>query len=410
LCVVPNVVRVRVAVGTLLVAGVACATPRTGGMSGAAAPRWVGTWACAPQLTEPGNNPPSPGLGGNTLRQIVYTSIGGQRLRVRLSNEFGDGPVTMRAVHVAASTGGEAIDAGTDRALAFSGTAPVTIPAGRSVWSDPFDFALAPQTRLAVTISFGAVPAGITGHPGSRTTSYLVPGDAVSAARLAGAATTDHWYYIAGIDVMADAAAAAVVTLGDSLTDGRGSTTNGNDRWPDNLSRRLRANAPTTKVAVLNQGIGGNAVTSGGLGPAAVQRFTRDVLGQSGVRWLIVFEGVNDICGPSGPQAAHNLIAAYGQLIDGAHAQGIRVYGAPLTPIAGSHYDSPDHEAARQAVNTWIRTSGRFDAVVDLDAAVRDPANPAHLLAAYDTGDHLHLNAAGYHKLADTIDVALFVP
>ena len=380
-------------------------------MSGAGASRWVGTWACGPQLTEPGNNPPPPGLGDNTLRQIVYTSIGGQRLRLRLSNEFGDGPVTMRAVHVAASTGGDAIDAGTDRALAFSGAPSVTIPAGQSVWSDAFDFALAPQTRLAVTIGFGAVPAGITGHPGSRTTSYLVSGDAVSSPSLTGAATTDHWYYITGIDVIADATAAAVVTLGDSLTDGRGSTTNGNDRWPDNLSRRLRANAATANVAVLNMGIGGNAVVSGGLGPTATQRFTRDVLGQSGARWLIVFEGVNDICGPSGgQQAAHNLIAAYGQFIDLAHARGVRVYGATMTPIGGSHYDGPDHEAARQTVNTWIRTSGRFDAVIDLEAAVRDPANPATLLATYDSGDHLHLSAAGYRKLADAVDFALFVP
>ena len=303
----------------------ACATARPGGMTGASARRWVGTWACGPQLTEPGNNPPAPGLGGNTLpSQLVYTSLGGERLRVRLSNEFGDAPVTMRAVHVAASAGGDAIHAGTDRALAFSGAAAVTIPAGQSVWSDAFDFALAHQARIAISVNFGAVPAGITGHPGSRTTSYLAPGDAVSSPRLAGAATTDHWYYITGIDVMADAAAAAVVTLGDSLTDGRGSTTNGNDRWPDNLSRRLRANAPTAKVAVLNVGIGGNAVASGGLGPAAVQRFTRDVLGQSGVRWLIVFEGVNDICGPNGAQAAQDLIAAYGRFIDSAHAQGFR--------------------------------------------------------------------------------------
>ena len=202
--------------------------------------------------------------------------------------------------------------------------------------------------------------------------------------------------------MLADAAAAAVVTLGDSLTDGRGSTTNGNDRWPDNLSRRLRANAATANVAVLNQGIGGNAVVSGGLGPTATQRFTRDVLGQSGVRWLIVFEGVNDICGSGGgPQAAHNLIAAYGQFIDLAHARGVRVYGATLTPIGGSHYDSAEHEAARQTVNTWLRSSGRFDAVIDLDAAVRDPANPTSLLATYDTGDHLHLNTAGYRRIAD---------
>ena len=401
--------RVTVA-GLIVMTSVACAAIGGGSRGGTDAARWVGTWACGPQLTEPGNNPPPPGLGDNTLRQIVYPSIGGRRLRVRLSNEFGDGPVTMRAVHVATSTGGDAIDAGTDRAVAFSGTGSVTIPAGQAAWSDPFDFALAPQTRLAVTIGFAGVPAGVTGHPGSRTTSYLVAGNAVSAPSLPGAATIDHWYYIAGVDVIADAGTAALVTLGDSLTDGRGSTTNGNDRWPDNLSRRLRANPPTAKVAVLNLGIGGNAVVSGGLGPTATQRFTRDVLGQSGARWLIVFEGVNDICrAGDGRQAAHELIAAYGQLTDMAHARGIRVYGATLTPIGGSHYDSAEHEAARQTVNAWIRTSRRFDAVIDLDAAVGDPAKPATLLAAYDSGDHLHLNAAGYRKAADAIDLALFV-
>jgi lysophospholipase L1-like esterase len=386
---------------------------------------WVGTWACGPQRTETGNLPPPPGLANRTLRQIVYTSIGGRQLRVRLSNAFGDGPVTLNAVHVAISTGDSAIDASTDRELAFAGSPSLTIPAGRTVWSDALTFPLAAQTTVAITIRFGAVPAGITGHPGSRTTSYLTTADGVSAPSLAGAATVtvNHWYYITGIDVVPDAApSAAIVTLGDSLTDGRGSTTNGNDRWPDDLSRRLRATAATARVAVLNQGIGGNAVVSGGLGPTAMERFPRDVLEQSGVRWLIVFEGVNDIGAAtgSGKMAATSLINAFGGFIDAAHARKIRVYGVPITPFAGSFYDSPDHQTARRMVNDWIRTSGRFDAVIDLDAAVRDPAqepmkaptnaptNDAHLLAAYDVGDRLHLNPAGYQKMADAIDLALF--
>jgi lysophospholipase L1-like esterase len=378
------------------------------GAGGGAIESWVGTWACGPQLTETSNLPPAPGLAENTLRQFVYVSIGGSKLRVRLSNEFGDGPVTMRSVHIAAATTGDGVDVATDQALRFSGAAEVTIPAGEAVWSDPFDFALAPLTRVGISIALGAVPAGITGHPGSRTTSYLVAGDAMSSATLAGAAATDHWYYITGIDVAADDTMGALVILGDSLTDGRGSTTNGNDRWPDALSRRLRADAATANVAVLNQGIGGNAVLSGGLGPTALQRFARDVLRQSGVRWLIVFEGVNDIGGATATSVAQNLINAYSQFIDMAHARGIRVYGAPLTPIAGSSYDTAAHEADRQTVNTWIRTIGPFDAVIDLDAAVSDPANPAALLPTYDSGDHLHLNPAGYQQLADTIDLALF--
>jgi lysophospholipase L1-like esterase len=371
---------------------------------------WVGTWACGPQLTEAGNLPLAPGLSGNTLRQIVYVSIGGARLRVRLSNEFGDGPVMLNAVHLAVATGGGAIDTATDVALTFSGSEAVTIPAGQLVFSDAFDYPLAQQTTMTITIAFGAAPAGVTGHPGSRTTSYLQAGNEVAAARLTAPATTEHWYYITGIDVAAGGASGAVVTLGDSITGGRGSTTNGNDRWPDDLSRRLRANAATATVAVLNQGIGGNAVLSGGLGPPAVQRFARDVLGQSGARWLVVLEGVNDIGGASGQAVATDLIAAFGQFIDMARARGILAYGVPILPFGGSTYDSADHQASRQTVNDWIRNSGRFDAVIDLDAAVRDPASPSNLLPAHDSGDHLHLSPAGYQTMADAIDLSLFVP
>src|SRR5262245_13085471 len=379
-----------------------------GGSASGGAGAWVGTWASGPQLTEPGNVPPAPGLTNSTLRQVVFTSIGGQQLRLRLSNEFGDGPVTMNAVHVARSASGSAIDAASDTALTFAGAGCVTIPAGQAVFSDPFAFTLPPLTKIAVTIAFGTAPGGITGHPGSRTTSYLVAGDMIAPASLPGAVLTEHWYYITGIDVVADTATAAVVTLGDSITDGRGSTTDGNNRWPDGLSRRLQANAATTKIAVLNQGIGGNAVVSGGLGPTALQRFGRDVLGQRGVRWLIVFEGVNDIGGASGQTVATNLINAFTQFVDMAHAAGIKAYGVPITPFGASNYDSADHQNARATVNDWIRNGGKFDAVIDLDAAVQDPANPMNLAAAYDTGDHLHLNPAGYQKMADAIDLALF--
>jgi lysophospholipase L1-like esterase len=198
------------------------------------------------------------------------------------------------------------------------------------------------------------------------------------------------------------------VTFGDSITDGRGSTTNGDNRWPDELSRRLRANSATAEVAVLNMGVGGNAVLSGGLGPTALQRFNRDVLAQRGARWLIVLEGVNDIGYSSSQQVATDLIAAYQQFIDGAHGQGMLVYGVPILPFGGSSYYTAEHETARQTVNDWIRTSGRFDAVIDLDAAVRDPANPVNLLPAYDTGDHLHLDVAGLRAMADAIDLTLF--
>jgi lysophospholipase L1-like esterase len=211
---------------------------------------------------------------------------------------------------------------------------------------------------------------------------------------------------------MADAATSAIVTFGDSITDGRGSTTNQNDRWPDDLSRRLRALAPPSTVAVLNQGIGGNAVVSGGLGPTAVARFARDVLNQRGVRYLIILEGVNDIGGASAGTAqavATNLITAFGGFIDMARTRNILVYGIPILPFGGNTgYDTAEHQSARTTVNTWIRTSGRFDGVIDLDAAVGDPQAPANLLPAFDSGDHLHLNPAGYQTMADTIDLALF--
>ncbi len=370
--------------------------------------RWVGTWATGPQLTEPANMPPSPGLSGNTLRQIVYTSIGGSRIRLRLSNEFGDAAVSFNSVHVATSVQGSTIAPTSDRTLTFSGVTAVSIPAGAATFSDPLDFTLAPLTKVAITTFFATAPANVTGHPGSRTTSYLQSGDATAAASLSAPATTDHWYYITGIDVAADTTTSAIVALGDSITDGRGSTTNGNDRWPDALSRRLQANASTVKVAVLNQGIGGNTVLTGGLGPTARARFARDVLGQRGAKWVIILEGVNDIGYASSAAVATDLIAAFDRLIIDAHAANLLVLGVPILPFGGSSYDSALHETARQTVNTWIRTSGKFDAVLDLDAAVSDPAAPTKLLASYDSGDHLHLSPAGYQKMADAIDLAQF--
>ncbi len=221
---------------------------------------------------------------------------------------------------------------------------------------------------------------------------------------MSSALKTDHWYNLSGVDVQADAK--AVVVLGDSITDGRGSTTNGNNRWPDDLAKRLQANGATTKVAILNQGIGGNAVTSGGLGPTALSRFSRDVLGQSGVRWVIIFEGVNDI---GGGVAASSLTSAFDTMIAQAHAHGLLVYGATITPFGTNSYYSPAHETVRQTVNTYVR-SGKFDSFIDFDAVVRDTSNPPRLQTVYDSGDGLHLNPAGYQKMADTVDLSRFVP
>ena len=379
--------------------------------------RWVGTWACAPQLAEPANRPPAPGLAGSTLREIVRVSVGGRSVRLRISNAFGDAAVSIASVHIAHSAGGGAIAPGSDRALAFGGAPAVTIPPGGAVASDAADFDLAPLSDLAITILFTGAPRGITAHPGSRTTSFLQGGDFVAAPSLPDPVRTDHWYFIEGVGVLAgDASEGAVVILGDSITDGRGSTTNGNDRWPDRLAWRLESDPSMPRVAVLNEGIGGNCLIRGGLGPTALARFDRDVLSQDGVRWLVVFEGVNDIGGSAAaaarggrPSVAAGIIGAYGQFIGRAHARGLRVAGATITAFGGfSRYFTPESEAARQQVNRWIRARGNFDAAIDFDAATRDPQEPSRLAAAYDSGDHLHLNPAGYDRMARAVDLGFF--
>jgi lysophospholipase L1-like esterase len=383
----------------------------------AAAERWVGTWASSPQLATPVQLPPGQGFADTTVRQLVRVSIGGKRLRLRLSNAFGTAPLTIAGAHVALANGAQsAIRPDTDRALAFHGRASVTIPAGAVAVSDPLDFALPPLADVALSLYLKGAPAAVTLHPGSRTTSYLQPGDALAAADLPAPARIDHWYFINGLDVEAGPEAAAVVVLGDSITDGRGSTTNGNDRWPDRLARRLQASPGTAQVAVLNHGIGGNRLLRDGLGPNALARLDRDVLAQTGARWLLVLEGVNDLGTRVSARAkgeswatADDIIAAYEQIVRRAHGHGLLVYGATILPLEGfANYAAPDVEADRQRINDWIRTSGTFDGVVDFDRATRDPAQPARLSAAVDGGDHLHPSAAGYEVMANAVDLSLF--
>jgi lysophospholipase L1-like esterase len=375
----------------------------------AAEGHWVTTWGCGPQLTEPGNLPPAP-LANATLRQFVHTTIGGKQLRVRFSNAYGTSPVTINSAHVALSAGSLGtgiINPATDKALTFRGAPAAIIPPGEVVLSDPFAFDLPALTNLAVSIYFGNISSTtINGHPGSRTTSFIVASNVVSAASLTGAATTAHWYIITGVEVLADRSSLALVTLGDSITDGRGSTTDGNDRWPDSLAKRLSTNAPTAGVSVVNMGIGGNGIF-GGLGPSAISRFDRDVLNQSGVRRVIIFEGVNDIGGGTTETTITNALA---QFVDKAHARNLLAYGATITPFGGSSYYTTAHEAARQAVNHWIRTSGKYDAVIDFDAVVRNPTTLTNLVSTYDSGDGLHLNPTGYKAMADAIDLNLFTP
>ncbi|TDC86526.1 SGNH/GDSL hydrolase family protein, partial [Nonomuraea deserti] len=310
--------------------------------------------------------------------------------------------------------GVSAIRPGTARPVTFSGRPFAVVPVGAQVVSDPLDLAPAPGSVLTVTLHLagGQASEDVTSHPGSRTTSYLAAGDHVTAADLPGATPVDHWYFLSALEVWSEPGTAALVLLGDSLTDGRGSTTNRNDRWPDRLFDRLGAAAG---VAVANQAAGGNRLLDDGLGPSGLARLDRDVLAQSGVRWLIVLAGVNDIgtapaTRPAQKRVAEDLIAAYEQIIVRAHAHDIRVYGGTLTPFGGNipYDDAPGHrEAARQTVNDWIRGGGRFDAVVDFDRAARDPAVPRRLLAALDLGDHLHLNPAGHRALAGAVPAGL---
>ena len=356
--------------------------------------------------------PPAPGLEGSTLRQVIHSSVGGPTVRVRFSNTFGTRPLSITSVHIARSRGRSAIDVASDRPLTFAGADSVRIAPGAMATSDPLEYDVPALSDLAVTMQIGAAPADLTGHPGSRTTSFLQTGQWVSSVELPDAATSDHWYVMAGLDVVANGA--AVVTLGNSITDGRGSGTDRNDRWPDNLARRLQADPRTRHVAVLNAGIGGNAVVTGGLGPTALSRLERDVLSQSGARWVILLEGVNDIGGAREPGSAalvaRSLLVAYRTIIDRVHARGLRIFGATIPPFGGSQYDGPEREAARQSVNQWIREGGAFDAVIDFDAALRDPAEPSRLLPWADTGDHLHPNEAGYRLMADAVDLTLFMP
>ena len=312
-----------------------------------------------------------------------------------------------------------AINVATDKALAFSGRADVTIPAGAEYVSDPVAFTATALSDLAITIHFEVPPSGQTGHPGSRATSYLVHRNLVSAAELPDAKKVEHWSFISGVDVSASPQAAAIAVLGDSITDGHGSTTNSNNRWPDVLAKRLQADPSTRAIAVLNQGIGGNRLLLDGLGPNALARFDNDVLAPAGIRYLIVLEGVNDIgmLTHDGEVAAveheklvQRILSAYEQMVTRAHAHGIQVFGATILPFVGSefYHPGPSTEADRQAINQWIRALGHFDAFIDFDKVTRDSEHPERLLPAFDCGDHLHPSPAGYAAMAEAVALALF--
>ena len=382
---------------------------------------WVGSWASSQQLVEPHNSIPEADLKDVTLRQLVHLTIGGDELRLHLSNRYGTAPLHVTSVHLGrpVSPSSSAIASGSDQELTFSGRHDVTIPQGADYLSDPFKFSAPALSDVAITIYLEAVPTAKTGHPGSRATSYLAHGDHTGATDLPDAKKIEHWYFIAGIDVETSPAATAVITLGDSITDGHGATTNGNDRWPDDLARRLQAASGGPRVAVLNQGIGGNRLLLDSIGPNALARFNEDVIAQAGARYLLVLEGINDIGMLNRAETAakadherlvHDIIAAYKQIIERAHTHGIRVAGCTILPFVGSefYHPGPEAEGDRQAVNKWIRTSGKFDAVIDFDQVTRDPAHPDRLLPKFDSGDHLHPSPAGYAAMADAVPLHFF--
>jgi lysophospholipase L1-like esterase len=363
----------------------------------------------------PPQSGPAPELAGGTLRQIVHVSIGGKRLRVKLSNAFGTTSLKLGSVHVALSAGASAIKPETDKALTFNRQASAVIPAGAPLVSDPVELAVPALGDLAISIKFDAVPADITTHSASHATSYLTKGDAVTNADLSAGTHIEHWYFLSGVDVEADRSAASVVTLGDSITDGTRSTTDRNQRWPDVLAQRLQGNKKTSHIGVLNLGIGGNRILHDGSGPNALARLDRDVLAQSGIRYLVILEGINDIGNSARAQSrgeepvrASDLIAAFEQIVARAHAHNVLVYGATILPFEGAPYFSQAGEADRQAVNKWIRTGGELDGFVDLDAATRDPQSASHLAKAADGGDHLHPGDEGYRRMGEAIDLKLF--
>jgi lysophospholipase L1-like esterase len=366
---------------------------------------WVGSWSCAPYAAGSNNTPPSPYLANNTLRQIVRVSIGGNTLRVKFSNKTSPTAVTMNSVNIAVSSGGSAVDASTITPLKFNGNQSVTMDAYSSVTSDPVTFALTPGARVAITIYYGqaASTADITCHVGSRTDSYILSGDQSSSATFSGAVVTAHWYHINTIDVVAPSNAGCVGVIGNSITDGYGLSGGLQNRWPDVFSQQLLNDTRTNKIGVLNLGIGGTNVSGFGATTGA-SRYVDDILSQKGLRWVIVFYGVNDI---GGGASATTIISAYQKMISDAHLMGLKIYGATITPFNGNGYYSVAHEAVRNTVNEWIRTPGNFDACIDFDKAIRDPNDNSKLLAAY-SNDWLHPNVAGYAKLGQSVSLDLF--
>ena len=378
----------------------------------AAPTHWVATWGASPspQMADHEQMAKAKLVYDNqTLREIVHTSIGGAKARIRLANPFGGATVTVGAAHIALRTKEAEILPDTDRALTFNGKPACTFGPGVVTVSDPVDFPVPAGGDIAVSLYFPGDTGPAVSNNQTHTAWISKSGDQAAQATLAEPFTTGAYYWLAGVEVLAPPEAALIVALGDSITESFRSTPDTNRGWPSVLSARLLADKATAHFAVANMGIGGNRLLHDGTGASALARLDRDVLSQPGAKWLIVLEGINDV-GRTGPEAvtAEDLIGADKQIIERAHSMGIRVIGCTLPPFGGASSYRENSEEARAGLNAWIRTGGAFDAVADFEKATQDPADPKKLKAEFDPGDHLHLTDAGYKAMADSIDLAIF--
>jgi len=389
---------------------------------------WVGTWGAAPatQSDEAAMKTQKLLFDNQTVREIVHTTLGGETVRVRLSNAFGAVPVEIGAAHLAVRKAGAAIDPASDRELKFGGRSRVEIPAGAVVLSDPIAVKVPELSDVAISLYLPGKVMGAGVHYSSQQTSYIAKGNVTGAATLENPETFTSWVFLTGLEVQAPATAGSIVTFGDSITDGARSSVDGNHRWPDMLASRLAARKGGTKFGVVNMGIGGNRILHEGMaskrpqfGINALARFDADVLAQPGVKYLVILEGINDIghAGSSAPASetvtADDIIVGMKQMIERAHEKGIKVIGCTITPFEGPAnitrgYWTPEKAKVRDAVNEWIRSGKGYDGFIDFDKAVRDPANPTKVLPAFDSGDQLHPSDAGYDAMGKAIDLALF--
>ena len=383
--------------------------------------RLQATWTASPQdyleaIPIEGVPPPTPrSFQDQSIRHVMRVSAGGDEVRVKVSNLYGTVPVTLGGVHIARSTGGTSIEAATDTVLRFKGQQSVTIPAGQETWSDEARFSLPAQTDVAVTVYVPQTTPVATVHAQGQQTSAIVTGNALGSTTFTPTQTQQSYDWVMGIDVRDTEARGVIVAFGDSITDGTASTVDTAHRYPDFLARRVAAEPALRGFSVVNQGIGGNRVLNDVVGTRGVERFQRDVLGTTGVTHAIILLGINDIgfggFAPAQAVTAEALIAGLQTMVDQAKARGVQVFLGTLLPFKGTFapYYSPEAEAKRQAVNAWIRANtARAQGIIDFEAALRDPADSLLLRPAYDSGDHLHPNDAGYEAMAQAVDLSLF--